>query len=129
MPNSQPNFEAGYSARFQPSSPCPWTSTWFGKTLPSSMSRSPCSPLFARPTPLTVSLIQDGGISFRIITRSNPILLQYFGGKELQTGFWCDTDTIHGKLCILLFTSSRFVSFSQISNSIIQAWSRHLADT
>ena len=99
------------------------------KPSPPPLSRSPCSPLFARPTPLTVSLIQNGGISFRIITRSNPILLHYFGGKELQTGFWYDTDTIHGKLCILLFTSSRFVSFSQISNSIIQAWSRHLADT
>ena len=35
MQNSQPDFEAGYSARFQPSSPCPWTSTRFGKTLPS----------------------------------------------------------------------------------------------
>ena len=88
MQNSQPDFEAGYSARFQPSSPCPWTSTWFGKTLPSPLSRSPCSPLFARPTPQTVSLIQDGGISFRIVTRSNPILLQYFGGRELQIGFW-----------------------------------------
>ena len=35
MQNSQPDFEAGYSARFQPSSPCRWTSTRFGKTLPS----------------------------------------------------------------------------------------------